>query len=268
MNHAKHWALVTGASSGIGAAFARHLASQGYSLVLVARRRARLEQLAKELHATHGVRCEVIESDLSLSESPQRIHDQVTALGLRVDFLVNNAGLSGSKEFLETPWHELASEIQVMVTALTELTHLFAQGMRTRGFGRIINVSSVAAFHPTAASLLYTGIKSYVLSLSQAVDMELKPFGVHVCALCPGFTHTEFHDVMGTRKRANALPTVLWQTADEVVSKGYDAVMAGKPFYVPGAVNKLMVASVRPLPESVRYRLGLRFNPFRKQALR
>jgi short-subunit dehydrogenase len=267
MKQSQRCALVTGASSGIGAAFARHLAAEGYSLVLVARRRERLEQLADEIRQKSAVRCEVIAADLGLPDAPRQIHAEVEARGLTVDFLVNNAGLSGNGAFVETPWSELASEIQVMITALTELTHLFAPGMKKRAWGRIVNVSSIAAFQPPGAGLLYTGIKSYVLNLSQAVDMELKPFGVHVCALCPGFTHTEFHDVMGTKETATALPKMLWQTAEEVVVAGYDAVMAGEPVCVPGTVNKLLVASVRPLPESIRYRLGRSLNPFKKRQL-
>ena len=113
--------------------------------------------------------------------------------------LINNAGLSGKTAFAETPWPKLAAEIQLMVTAVTELCHRVLPGMRERGWGRIVNLSSLAAFSPPGASLLYTGIKSYVLGMSQSLDMELKPQGIHVTALCPGFTHSEFHDTMGTR---------------------------------------------------------------------
>lgn len=257
-------ALVTGASAGIGASFARLMAAQGYTLVLVARRENRLRELAAELKAAHGTRCEVIAADLGDPQAPLDVMARVEALGLTVDLLVNNAGLSGRGAFAETPWAELAAELQIMVMAVTELARRAAPGMKRRGWGRIINVSSVAAFAPPGASLLYTGIKSYVLNMSQALDMELKPHGVHVTALCPGFTRSEFHDVMGTRQIMDKLPDFVWQDADEVARAGYDAVMHGRPVCVPGLVNKLAVGVLRPLPESLRYQLGRLANPFKQ----
>ncbi|HSW12811.1 MAG TPA: SDR family oxidoreductase [Solimonas sp.] len=256
-------ALVTGASAGIGACFARHLAAEGYALVLVARRAERLQELAQELRATHGVRCEVITADLNDAGAPRAIVEAVQRRGLSVDFLVNNAGLSGKDRFADTPWEALAGEIQLMVTAVTELAHRVLPGMQERGWGRILNLSSIAAFAPPGASLLYTGIKSYVLNMSQALDMELKPQGIHVTALCPGFTHSEFHDVMGTRDVANKLPRLLWQEPEAVVREGYEAVMKGRPVCVPGTVNKLLAAGMRPIPESLRYQIGRIANPFK-----
>lgn len=263
MSETNRCALVTGASAGIGAAFARLLAQEGYDLVLVARREERLRALAEELRAAHGGRCEIVAADLNDPQAPLDIVARVEALGLHVDFLVNNAGLSGSGTFADTPWKELAGEIQVMVTAVTELAHRVIPGMRQRGWGRILNVSSIAAFAPPGASLLYTGIKSYVLNMSEALDMELKPQGVHVTALCPGFTRSEFHDVMGTRGVMDKMPQFVWQDADEVARAGFDAVMKGRPVCVPGTFNKLVAASVRPLPETVRYHIGRLANPFK-----
>ncbi|MGH8493411.1 MAG: SDR family NAD(P)-dependent oxidoreductase [Moraxellaceae bacterium] len=256
-------ALITGASAGIGAAFARHLAREGYALLLVARRAERLEEIAAELVAAHGVRCEVFAADLNDAQAPAAIMAFAQKKGLSIDALINNAGLSGKTAFGETPWSALAGEIQLMVTALTELCHRVLPGMRERGWGRIINLSSLAAFSPPGASLLYTGIKSYVLNISQSLDMELKPQGIHVTALCPGFTRSEFHDAMGTRDEADKLPGLLWQEADEVVREGWEAVMKGKPVCVPGMVNKLIASSVRPLPVALQYHLGNRLNPFR-----
>ncbi|AXQ29965.1 SDR family oxidoreductase [Solimonas sp. K1W22B-7] len=256
-------ALVTGASAGIGACFARHLAAEGYTLVLVARRAERLQTLASELVQAYGTHCEIIAADLNDPAAPKAIMDAVEERGLSVDFLVNNAGLSGKGRFADTPWDALAGEIQVMVTAVTELAHRVLPGMRERGWGRIINLSSIAAFAPPGASLLYTGIKSYVLNMSESLNMELKPQGIHVTALCPGFTRSEFHDVMGTRDTANKLPGILWQEPEAVVREGYAAVMAGRPVCVPGTVNKLIAASVRPIPESLRYQIGRLANPFK-----
>lgn len=263
MSSANRCALITGASAGIGATFARFLAAEGYDLLLVARREERLRELAKELTAAHGIRCEIFAADLTDANAPRAIMAYADKHDLTIDFLVNNAGLSGRKLFVETPWEELAGEIQLMITAVTELARRVAPGMKQRGWGRIINLSSIAAFAPPGASLLYTGIKSYVLNISESLDMELKPHGVNVTALCPGFTYSEFHDVMGTRSEANSLPAILWQQPEEVVKEGYAAVMKGKPVCVPGTVNKVVAASMRPIPEAVRYYLGKTLNPFK-----
>jgi len=263
MTTSNRCALITGASAGIGATFARFLAAEGYDLLLVARREERLRDLATELTAAYNIRCDVFAADLTDPTAPRAIIAYAKQQHLTIDFLVNNAGLSGSKLFVETPWSELAGEIQLMITAVTELARLVAPDMKARGWGRIINLSSIAAFAPPAASLLYTGIKSYVLYMSESLDMELKPHGVNVTALCPGFTYSEFHDVMGTRTAANSLPAILWQQPEEVVSAGYSAVMKGKPVCVPGTVNKLVTASMRPIPETVRYFLGRTLNPFK-----
>lgn len=256
-------ALVTGASAGIGAAFARHLAREGYDLLLVARRAERLEQLASDLRRQYGVRCEAFAADLTDTAAPTAILEFAKSKSLNIDVLINNAGLSGSTAFAKTAWPSLAGEIQLMVTAVTELCHLVIPGMLERGWGRILNVSSIAAMSPPGASLLYTGIKSYVLNMSQSLDMELKPQGIHVTALCPGFTRSEFHDAMGTRSAADKLPTILWQDSEEVVRAGWDALMEGKAICVPGTVNKLLVGGLRPLPLALQYQLGNRLNPFK-----
>jgi short-subunit dehydrogenase len=180
-------ALITGASAGIGAAFARFLAKEGYSLLLVARRIERLEELANELSKQYNLRCDVYAADLNDPKAPVSIMEYAESKNITIDVLINNAGLSGKTAFADTPWSKLAAEIQLMVTAVTELCHLVLPGMKARGWGRIINLSSIAAFSPPGASLLYTGIKSYVLGMSQSLDMELKPQGIHVTALCPGF---------------------------------------------------------------------------------
>lgn len=256
-------ALISGASAGIGATFARHLAARGYQLLLVARRADRLHDLAAQLTEQHKVRCEVFAADLTDPASPAAILRYADEQGLNIDVLINNAGLSGKTAFADTPWDSLAGEIQLMVTAQTELAHRVIPGMKERRWGRIVNLSSLAAFAPPAASLLYTGIKSYVLNTSQALDMELKPHGIHVTALCPGFTHTEFHDVMGTRDKANRLPGILWQQPEAVVAEGWKAVQNGKPVCVPGLVNKISVAAMKPLPIRLAYLAGKTLNPFK-----
>ncbi|MGW5519839.1 SDR family NAD(P)-dependent oxidoreductase [Nocardia africana] len=256
-------ALITGASAGIGATFARHLAARGYQLLLVARRGDRLQELAAQLAERHDVRCEVLAADLTDPAAPTAIVNYADRQGLDIDVLINNAGLSGKTAFADTPWDALAGEIQLMVTAPTELIHLVVPGMKKRTWGRIVNLSSVAAFAPPAASLLYTGIKSFVLNTSQALDMELKPHGIHVTALCPGFTRTEFHDVMGTRDKADHLPRILWQQPEAVVTEGWAAVMKGKPVCVPSAINKISAAAMKPLPTHLGYLAGKTLNPFK-----
>ncbi|MEV0360811.1 SDR family oxidoreductase [Nocardia sp. NPDC050697] len=258
-------ALITGASAGIGATFAGHLAAHGYQLLLVARRGDRLRELAAQLTERHDVRCEVLTADLADPAAPTAIIDHAERLGLDIDVLINNAGLSSKTPFADTPWSTLAGEIQLMVTAQTELIHLVVPGMKKRRWGRIVNLSSVAAFAPPAASLLYTGIKSFTLNTSQALDMELKPHGIHVTALCPGFTRTEFHDVMGTRDAADHLPRILWQQPEAVVTEGWAAVMKGKPVCVPGTVNKISAAAMKPLPTRLGYFAGKTLNPFKNR---
>ncbi|MBI2700497.1 short-chain dehydrogenase [Mycobacterium gordonae] len=263
MNTTRRAALITGASAGIGAAFARHLAAEGYGVLLVARRAERLEDLAIQLHRQHGVRAEVFAADLTDPAAPTAIFNRATELGLPIDVLINNAGFSASAKFSDTPWDSVAGELQLMVTAVTELIHRAIPGMKQRGWGRIINLSSLAAMSPPGEGLLYTGIKSYVLNMSQSLDMELKPHGIHVTALCPGFTHSEFHDVMGTRDAADRLPSFMWQQPDPVVREGWAAVTNGKPVCIPGTVNKLTAAAIRPVPQRIQYFLGRTFNPFK-----
>lgn len=251
-------ALVTGASAGIGTAFSELLAAEGFDLVLVARRADRLHEIASSLEERYGVSCRVIAADLADPATPSAIVEHLTADGFEIDVLINNAGLSGSTAFTETPWEKIAAELQIQVNAATELIHRLAPGMRERGWGRIVNLASIAAFQPPAESLLYTGIKTYVLNMSQALDMELKPHGVHVTALCPGFTRSEFHDVMDTRDAADRLPGLLWGDADQVVRAGWSAVSRGKPVCVPRAVNKFLAASMRPVPLAAQYAISTR----------
>ena len=256
-------ALVTGASAGIGASFARTLATDGHDLLLVARRADRLTQLAADLTDRHGIRVETLATDLTDPAAPGAVMTFAAEKNLAIDVLINNAGMSSSIAFADSPWPALAGELQLMVTAVTELTHRAVPGMKQRGYGRVVNLSSLAAFSPPGASLLYGGIKSYVLQMSQSLDMELKPHGINVTALCPGFTRTEFHQEMGTSDAASKLPKFLWQDADDVVREGWAAVNAGKPVCVPGKLNKVLSHMNRPVPFRLQYALGRTFNPFK-----
>ena len=251
-------ALITGASAGIGTAFARLLAAEGFDLVLVARRKERLEALASQLRDEHGVRCLPLQTDLANTAAVGRIASQLDALGTEVDVLVANAGYALTEGFSEVPWRTHADFIQVMATGVGELCHRFAPGMVERGWGRIINVSSLAAFSPDLPGSLYGAVKSFVLSLSEALAQELAGTGVHVSALCPGFTLTEFHDVMDVRKEIDKLPGFMMMDAEDVVREGWEAVERGDPICVSGRVNQAFAGIVKILPRGVLRALAAR----------
>lgn len=244
-------ALVTGASAGIGAAFARILASHGYDVALTARRADRLDKLAEELSLRFGVEALTIAADLAEPEAPGQILDHLTAHGRTVDCLVNNAGYGLPGAYSETRWSDQAAVLQVMVTAPCELAHRLVPGMLHRRFGRIVNVASLAGLVPGAAGhTLYGAVKGFLVRFSQSLHLECEGRGVHVSALCPGFTYSEFHDVNGTRSQiTQATPTWLWLGADEVAAAGYEAVEANRPICVPGAPNKAIAAFAKVVPD-------------------
>jgi short-subunit dehydrogenase len=244
-------ALITGASAGIGAAFARLLAAEGFDLVLVARRKERLDALASELGERYAVRCHALPTDLADTAAVGRIASQLDALGIEVDVLVANAGYAITERFTEVPWRTHADFIQVMATGVAELCHRFAPGMVERRWGRIVNVSSLAAVSPDLPGSLYGGVKSFVVGLSETLAQELAGTGVHVSALCPGFTLTEFHDVMRVREQIDELPGFMFMDADDVVREGWEAVERGDPICISGAVNRALAGVVKILPRGV-----------------
>jgi len=244
-------ALVTGASAGIGAAFARILASHGYDVALTARRADRLDRLAEEISLRYGVEALTVAADLAEPEAPGQILDFLTAHGRTVDALVNNAGYGLPGAFLDTRWEDQRAVIQVMMTAPTELAHRVLPGMVHRRFGRIVNVSSLAGLVPgSAGHTLYGAVKAYLVRFSQSLHMETAARGVHVSALCPGFTYSEFHDVNGTRAQiTQSTPPWLWLGADEVAAAGYEAAEANRAICVPGAPNKAIAALSKMIPD-------------------
>lgn len=245
-------ALVTGASAGIGRAFAELLAARGFDIILTARRADRLEALAAALTAAHGVRAHVAPADLAERTAPAALCDELRRRGLRVDFLVNNAGYGVPGKYARTSWQQQADFLQVLVTAVAELTHRLLPPMIDRQWGRIVQVASLAALVPAAPGhTLYAASKAFLLKFTEALAPEVAGHGVHVTALCPGFTYTEFHDVTGTRAQVSTMPRWAWQTADEVVSAGYDAVMAGRSVVVPGRVNRTLAFGAKHLPGAV-----------------
>jgi short-subunit dehydrogenase len=244
-------ALVTGASAGIGAAFARIFASHGYDVALTARRGDRLETLAEEIRLRAGVETLTVTADLAQPDAPAKILDHLAAQGRVVDALVNNAGYGLPGAFAATSWADQQAFIQVMMTAPAELAHRVLPGMLERRFGRIVNVASLAGLTPgTAGHTLYSASKAFLIKFSQSLHLEGQAAGVHVTALCPGFTYSEFHDVNGTRAQLSAsTPPWLWLGADEVAATGYEAVEANRAVCVPGAPNKAIAAVAKLIPD-------------------
>lgn len=251
--------LVTGASSGIGAAFAEALAARGHGLVLTARREDRLHQLAGRLRRQYGCTATVLPADLGSHAAPQHLCDELARRGLQVDWLINNAGYGVPGGFLANDWPVHARFLQVLASAPLELAWRLLPGMRERGYGRIVNVASLAGLVPgTAGHTLYAPIKAMLIKFSQGLALENRAHGVHVCALCPGFTRSEFHDVTGTRALMNHLPRFMWQTADEVAREGIDAVERGRPVQVCGRVNRVIKSAFKLLPDRLAFHLSAR----------
>jgi len=251
--------LVTGASAGIGAAFARELAARGHALVLVARRAERLHALAAELRERHGAQVHVLPADLADPVAPRRLVEALERDGLAVDWLVNNAGYGVPGTFEANDWPVHAASLQVLLTAPTELAWRLLPGMRERGCGRIINVASLAGHVPgSAGHTLYAASKAYLIKFSQSLSLENRHLGVHICALCPGFTWSEFHDVTGTRALVGKLPRFMWQDAQTVVREGIEAVERGEAVHVTGRVNRAIKALAKLTPDRLALWLSAR----------
>lgn len=243
-------ALVTGASSGIGAAIAREYARRGVPLILTARRIDRLEALAATLRAQ--VEVVVLAVDLADPAAPAILQTQIAERGLHVAHLVNNAGYGVPGRYLSSDWKTHADFLQVMVVAVSELTHRFLPAMEAAGHGRILNIASLAGLVPASAGhTLYGAAKSFMIRFSESLALEVAERGVHVCALCPGFTYTEFHDVNGMRERVSKLPKLLWLDADSVARLGVEAVERGRTRCVTGGANRLIAGLSKYLPDGL-----------------
>lgn len=247
-------ALITGASSGIGAAIAREYAKRGVPLILVARREDRLQQLASELRGQVPV--EVIACDLADLAAPAALVGEIHRRGLGVRILVNSAGYGVAGRYRVNDWPTHQAFLNVMIGAVSELTWRLLPDIRAHGNGRILNVSSVAGLVPGAdGQTLYAPVKAYMVKLSESLHLENLDRGVNVTALCPGFTLSEFHDVTGTRPLMDKLPKGIWLQADDVARAGIDAAERGQVICVPGWRYKLLVFVAKCLPES--WMLGL-----------
>jgi uncharacterized protein len=250
----KGTALITGASSGIGAELAKLCAADGYDVVLVARQRAALEDLAFSLSQAHGVAARAVIADLADTAAARAVFDSASA----VDILINNAGFGLRGAFAETDWETEARMIQVNVTALAYLTKLYLPGMIARRSGRILNVASTAAFVPGPFMAMYYATKAFVFSFSLAIANELQGTGVTLTVLCPGPTRTNFFETAGT-SNTNIVKGP-WMSAASVAREGYDAMMAGRAEIIAGSRNRWMIWGARFAPRRMLAGIARRLN--------
>jgi uncharacterized protein len=251
---AKGTALITGASSGIGAELAKLCAAGGYDVVLVARQRAALEQLALTLASAHGIIARALVADLAEPDAARTVFESAGS----VDILINNAGFGLRGAYSETDWEPEARMIQVNMVALAQLTKLYLPGMIARRSGRILNVASTAAFVPGPFMAMYYSSKAFVFSFSLAIANELQGTGVSLTVLCPGVTRTNFFETAGTAN-TNVLKGPVMSAAD-VAREGYDAMMAGKPEIIAGSRNRWMIWGTRFAPRRMLSSIARRLN--------
>lgn len=251
----KKTALITGASSGIGLELARLFAKDNYDLVLIARRKQKLEELKHELEK-HNLKVYVFSADLTELDAPQKIHDYTQSNNIHIDVLVNNAGFGVYGYFSSTSREKELNMVQLNVTALTNLTKLFMPHMIRQKSGGILNVASTAAFQPGPKMAVYFASKAYVLSFSEALHNELKPHGISVTCLCPGPTKTEFESRAATEEKMSLFNGSIMD-AKTVAQIGYDGLQKQKAVVVTGLKNKLLIFIGRFAPRSfIRFVTG------------
>jgi short-subunit dehydrogenase len=244
-------ALVTGASSGIGAAIAAELASRGYSLALVARREERLRSLAAELASDHGIDADVIACDLADPAERDRLMDELMAGGRAVELLVNNAGFGHQADFAPSPRERMIEMVRLNVEAVVDLTSRFLGPMVEKGRGAVINIASTAAFQPLPGSAVYAASKAFVLSFSEAIRTELRGSGVTVTAVCPGPVKTEFTEVAGVGGVEERTPGAVWMTAEEIARHAVDGAERDRRVVVPGTLNRAAALAGQHSPRAV-----------------
>jgi len=242
-------AVVTGASGGIGRAFASVLASHGFNLVLIARRSERLDEVARGLNGSHGVQVTTIAGDLSAPDSPARVVAELQQRSIRADVLINNAGFAMRGRFAELDLAGQMALLQLNIVSLTQLTGLLLPGMIERGYGRILNVASICGFLPGPLMATYFASKAYVLSFSQALASEIRGTGVTVTTLCPGPTRTDFCVRAGLTKTKAFRRRVM--EASEVARIGISALMKGRSLVIAGLRNRMRMLAVPFVPTGV-----------------
>lgn len=253
-------ALITGASYGIGEAFARRLAADGANVIVTARSRDRLDALANELRSRHVVNVTVIGADLANASAPEEIFRATEGSGAQIDLLVNNAGFGAVGDFADIPLERQLEMIQVNVTALVALSHLFLQPMIRRRKGAIIQVASTASFQGVPYSSIYSATKAFILNFAEGLWAEGREYGVRVLALCPGPTATHFQTVAGTARLRD--PEKM-QTPQEVVDVGLKALARNRSVAISGFGNKLMVGAERLAPRNLVTRIAAKlYKPF------
>lgn len=243
-------ALITGASNGIGLELAKIHASKGDHLVLVARGKQKLEELKQELEAKYKIKVYTLAKDLSAENAALEVFRETQEKGIQVDYLINNAGFGDFGLFVETDWAKENQMIALNITTLTQFSKLYAQEMKKRCNGKIMNVASTAAFQSGPTMAVYYATKAYVLSFSEAIDNELREFGVSVTALCPGATESGFQAAAAMEESALVKGKKL-PTSKEVAEYGYKSMMGGKTVAIHGAMNYILANSVRFLPRSI-----------------
>lgn len=256
------WALVTGASSGIGVALATQLASGGTHLVLTARRRERLEDLSRKLQPAHGIRTEIIVADLAQPDAPEKIYAFTKQKGLAIDLLINNAGFGQYGELAQVETQRLLDMVQVDCAAVVHLTRLYLPDMIARHRGDILILASTASFQAVPYIATYAASKAFDLLFAEGLAEEMKPHGIRVCALCPGSTESEFHAVAGHQEVTSKHP----ETAEKVARTGLAALAAGKSYVISGLGNYLGAQSQRIVPRRLVTRIaGDMFRPGKKR---
>lgn len=252
------WTLITGASAGIGAALAAELAAGGAHLVLTARRKNRLEELAQRLRARHGIQTEIVVADLTQPVAPEELYRFTKQKGIEINLLVNNAGFGQYGEFHKIETIRLLEMVQVNCTALLHLTRLFLPEMVARRGGDVLIVASTAAFQAVPYISAYAATKVFDLLLGEGLAEEMKPYGVRVCALCPGTTTSEFHEVAGHPPRLKGRE----ESAEKVARTGLAALAAGKSYVISGLGNYLGAHGERLVPRRFVTRIAAKmFRP-------
>lgn len=248
--------LITGASAGIGAAIAREYAARGWDLALCARREAPMIALATELKKEFETTSHIFSVDLFDAGATGQLLKRLAAKKLHIDGLVNNAGYGHPGGYFDSSWEDHANFIQLMLTAPCELARKLAPAMAENGFGRIINVASLAGHLPGSnGHTLYAAVKSFLIKFSESLNMEMSKSGVHVSALCPGFVFTEFHDVNGTRSAVSKLPSFMFMEAKDCAEQAVEACERNRAVFIPGGVNKFLALLNRALPSRTAQKL-------------